>query len=398
VTAPAVEIRNHLVGPCAEVTVDDEVIVDIGSLVRRLVLFDRYTLRTVRMRDLPALVRAFGEGGLRALLADGCLRIHCDALTMASVGAGLPPGTFQFAALRAHDQRQYVSSCLQEVHTIGGLSDKQARTLKRAIADALTKVTGGGEEANRQLDQDLDSAAPVLRDGIALAARTEVGSEIDPATIRLEVDRLDELTVRIATNLDTLLDAGADAAHHIVERGVLAVGGLNARIELMERLSAISGCMPGELPVFDGKLRSFWAEINPDAQEQRLLRIVELAELPEPDFSLSPAVDVDKLLEARNLPEAHALRTWLRTVDALDDAEIRESFHAVQEALARAVHSTGGKVARFAITTAASLLPGGGLISTGLSALDTFLVDEVISRPGPYSFLADTWPSLFTGR
>jgi hypothetical protein len=44
----------------------------------------------------------------------------------------------------------------------------------------------------------------------------------------------------------------------------------------------------------------------------------------------------------------------------------------------------------------AGFLPGGGFIGTGLGALDSFLVDKVIAEPGAYSFLGDTWPSLFT--
>lgn len=395
--SPNIEIRNHLVGPCAQLSDVDEVVVDVGAVVRRLVLFERYTLRTLRMRDIPALVRAFGEGGLRALLDDGCLRIHCDALTMGSDSQGLPRGTFRFGALRAHDQREYVTSCLQEVHTIGGLSDQQARKLKRALADSLTNTTPGGDQANRQLDHDLDTEAPVLGHGIALAARTELSLELDPATVRVEVERADDLTVRVRSNLDTLLGLDADAANHLVERGLLAVGGLNARLELMERLHAVSGCAPGELPVFDGKLRALWAETDPDAQDQRLLRVLQLAELPEPDLTAPNAIDVDKVLEARELAETRAVRAWLRTADRLDDDEIRESFHKVQEALVRAVHGTAGKAVRFAVATAAGFLPGGGFIGTGLGALDSFLVDKVISEPGPYSFLSETWPSLFTG-
>ncbi|MGH8574286.1 MAG: hypothetical protein ACREX8_17170, partial [Gammaproteobacteria bacterium] len=69
----------------------------------------------------------------------------------------------------------------------------------------------------------------------------------------------------------------------------------------------------------------------------------------------------------------------------------------VQEAVARAVHGKAGKVVRFAITTAAGFLPGGAFIGTGLGALDSFLVDKVVAEPGPYSFLSETWPSLFTG-
>jgi hypothetical protein len=166
----------------------------------------------------------------------------------------------------------------------------------------------------------------------------------------------------------------------------------------MQRLTAISGCAPDELPVLDAKLGALAAETDPAAQEQRLTRVLTLAELPEPDLTTaSPAVDVDKLLEARDLPEARAMRDWLRTVDQLDDAEIQESFHKVQEALARAVHGTAGRAVRFAITTAAGLIPDGGLTGTALGALDSFLVDEVIREPGPYSFLSKTWPSLFTG-
>src|SRR3954454_2533448 len=61
-TAP-IEPRDHLIGPCAQVTAEDQVVVDVGAVVRRLVLFERYTLHTVLMHDMAALVAAFSEGG-----------------------------------------------------------------------------------------------------------------------------------------------------------------------------------------------------------------------------------------------------------------------------------------------------------------------------------------------
>lgn len=397
VSSGSIEVRNHLLGPCARRVDDERVVADVGSLVRRLVLFERYTLRTVRMLEMRELVRAFGEGGLRALLADGCLHIHCDALSMASTGTELPAGQFRFAAIRAHDQREYVSSCLQEIHQIPGLSDKQVKKLKRAIADVLSDAAGGGVEANRQLDRELDSNAPVLRDGVVLAARSEFGLDVGAAQLELAIERVDELTVRVTNNLESLLGLEGPVANKVVERGLLAVGGLATRLELMQRLRAISGCLPGEMSVFDGKLRALEAEIDPDAQERRLVRVLDLAELPEPDLESSPAIDVDKLLEARRLPEARALRDWLRTADRLDDDDIRDSFNKVREAMARAMHSNGGKVVRLGVTTAAGLLPGGAIIGAGLSAIDSFLIDRVVGEPGPYSFLSESWPSLFTG-
>lgn len=394
-TAP-IEPRDHLIGPCALITPGDEVVVDVGTVVRRLVLFERYTLRTARMREIRVLTRAFGEAGLRALLADGCLRILCEGLTMGSMG-GVPLGSYRFTAFVPHDQRDYVSSCLQEIRAIDGLTERQIRVLKRTIADALAPAGNGGAEADRGLDADLDNNASVLRDGIALAARDEFGLDLNISQLKLEIERVDELTVRARSNLEQLLGLDDKTAHRVIERGLLAVGGLNARLELMHRLNGISGCAPGELNMFDGKLRSLMAASDPDAQEQRLLRVLSLAELPEPDLDRSPAVDVEKLLDARSLPEARALRSWLRTADQLDDTEIRESFDRVKEALARAVHGTAGKVVRLAITTAAGLIPGGIVVGAGASALDAFLVNEIVAQPGPYSFLSRTWPSLFSG-
>jgi hypothetical protein len=65
--------------------------------------------------------------------------------------------------------------------------------------------------------------------------------------------------------------------------------------------------------------------------------------------------------------------------------------------MARAVHSRAGKVVRFGVTTAVGLIPGGGLAGTALSAIDSFLVDNLVGEPGPYSFLSESWQSLFTG-
>jgi hypothetical protein len=396
------ELRDHLIGPCATVDDADRIDVDIGALVRRLVLFERYTLRTVRLREVPAVVHAFGEGGLRALLADGCLDIFCEGLTMAQSApllapGSFPPGAMQFSAVRAGDEREYVSGCLREVHGISGLSHKQVKKLKLAIVASLVRFDDAGELTTAQTESDLSAGAPVLADGVAMALRDLTGATVDPTQIRLQVESRGEGVVVVQSNLAGLVGIEEGWAHEVLEHGLLAVGGLNVRIELMERLQGISGCERDQLPLFASRMGSLMAQLDPDAHEERFLRVQTLAELPEPDLSRSPAIDVDALLDARALPEAQALRAWLRGVDDLADAEIMSSFDAVREALGRAVHSTGGKVVPLAVNTAVGLAPGGALIGAGLGALDTFLLDRVIAEPGPYSFLSHTWPSLFVG-
>ena len=56
------ELRDHLIGPCARRIAEEEVGVDVGALVRRLMFLERYTLRSISLLEVRALVRAFGEG------------------------------------------------------------------------------------------------------------------------------------------------------------------------------------------------------------------------------------------------------------------------------------------------------------------------------------------------
>ncbi len=368
----------------------------MGALVRRLVLFERYTLQTIGMREFARLVSAFGEGGLRDLLADGCLRVYSDFTSFALAG-GQEVGTLKILIIAPPEGQEQVSSDLRQIHRIDGLSDKQAKKLKRAIADVLVNAGDSTNLAWQQLEYDLSQSSTVLRDGIVLAARELHGLQLDSKALRFEVDRIEGSAFKIESNVATLLDLDAVVAHKIVERGVLAVAGMDFRIGLMENLGGISGCAPGELSVMDGKLRLLQAELDPDAQERRLSRVVELAGLPEPDLTRSPAVDVDELLKVRDLPETKALRAWLRTADGMSDDEIRESFRKVQEALSRAVHGTPGKAVRFAVSTAAGFIPDGGITGHVVGALDAFVVDKVVGEPGPYSVISKRWPSLFTG-
>ncbi len=271
------ELRDHLIGPCARRIAEDEVEVDIGALVRRLVLFERYTLRSISLLEVRALVRAFGEGGLRALLADGCLKLLVDILSMAQVGS---PGALSFSTLVPHERRQFVSSRLAVVHDVPGLSGRQVRALKRAIVAALVEAPDAPQLANRGLDEDLDRRSPLIANGVALALEQQHGVTLDPAAIRIEVDRIDEATVRTDSNLKELTALPPEAANDLVTRGILALGGLNIRVALMEQLEGIGGCEPDELSMFDGKLSMLLRDADPDAQEKRFQRVLTLAELP----------------------------------------------------------------------------------------------------------------------
>ena len=63
------DISRRLMGNSAVVSPDGKVTdVDIDSLARRLLLFDKYVLTSIRLQEFPILARRLGYGALRDLL------------------------------------------------------------------------------------------------------------------------------------------------------------------------------------------------------------------------------------------------------------------------------------------------------------------------------------------
>jgi len=98
------DISKRLMGASAICSPNGEITdVDVDGLVRRLLLFDKYVLVSVRLQEFPHLVRHLGYEGLRDLLFEKLIEIRCECLQLAEMGqAGMfgakiqPLYTYQF--------------------------------------------------------------------------------------------------------------------------------------------------------------------------------------------------------------------------------------------------------------------------------------------------------------
>src|SRR5215468_4597242 len=112
----ALEIGRRLLGLSAVVhqepgAKDITVELDVEGFVRRLLLFDTYILYSVRLKEIPELVKHFGYEGTLALLSSDALEIRCECAQFAEGAmftAPCPPLTFQFHVIEAHIRDQYV--------------------------------------------------------------------------------------------------------------------------------------------------------------------------------------------------------------------------------------------------------------------------------------------------
>jgi hypothetical protein len=103
-------------------------------------------------------------------------------------------------------------------------------------------------------------------------------------------------------------------------------------------------------------------------------------------------------LRLRQEQEWTNFRQWLRETDSMPDDAIKAELQAAGEKLARLVHGTTGSTARFLIVTAAGWIGLSKLAELGLGALDKFVVENVVKRPGPVTFLSRLHRSVFPDR
>lgn len=382
---------------------------DVGALVRRLILFDHCVLESSLLREMPSLLEVFGYDGVMRLLDEPGFQIISDAMTAGSVGQNsivrttrerggvLPLFAYNITTVSHVEPDEPFGGSLKHVEG-PGTSHAQRKRLKQRLASKLMLYPPGAGSAGivdyaQKLENAPEALMPILRHVVGLKLGTETTSGL-----RLEIEKLEfsgDYAVR--TNLST--DFGMDSvdAHRLVERALLGMAGLHQRIRLMESLDAVTGFRDQEMPMFSAHLDFLMAQVDPRVHEATFDRVVQIVGLPLLG-PLSPGVtiNVDKLLDLRNDPECAELRAWLRTVTTASDAEIEEQFRSVREKLASITHSRTAEVLRFLTTNGLGLIPGVGFALGPASSLgDKFLVENVIGSPGPVSFLNNSYRSIF---
>jgi hypothetical protein len=405
------DIRERLLAQTAHVEGEGEgeiTVVDVGAFVRRLILFEHYVMDSIRLTEFPVLVGAFGRDGMIKLLESGALSIRAEALSFGQTGqlavlesrekkGLLPLGSYSFQVVQVADRQQYLSECLQGITAELG-EGKQTQKLKRAIVDRIVPLPDNLITlARHQLAAELGTNGPHLARSVAMALTEKIGTAVSPSAFTLRIHEIDEGDYRVESDIEDQFGLGEEDAHRVMERGLLGIAGLSMRLAQMEAYEVVTGFREGELPIFETKLSFLAKQLDPEAQEARLDRLVELAGLPDIKAAVEKLIDVEALLELRQEPEWQSFREWLRQADSAPDEEIQAQLRSASQKLARIIHGTPGKVARFALVTGAGFAGLGKPAEISLGVIDEFLIEKVVPRPGPVSFLSRLYKSIFSG-
>ncbi len=405
------DIRDRFFGRIATTTDNpEEIRLEPSALIEYLLLFDKVIIESIRLKDIRALVKFFGYDDIYALIDSGAVEIYCDAIAIGSIGQTnflqqrshkevLPLGSYSFNVVRIA-QKEYLHNCFKEVFGIEGVSHKQSMKLQHAIAGRLrAEPDKGGQQTLEQLRADLRSNAPVLRTAVSLALNRIYGIHVRPTEFSLNIIPLDEDDYHSESNIANLFGLNELQTHKAIESGLLAVGGLNLRIESMKNHNALTGLQAIELPVFDSKLSFLDQQLDPERQVKLFRRVLEITGFPELSNVQPNSINLKRVLEIRESDECRSFRTWLRNSEDLSAEEIESHFSNIRARLAPLVHGTTGKIIRWVASTGTGLIPAAGTaVGAALGLIDSFLLDKVIPKSGPVTFLGTMYPSIYQNK
>jgi hypothetical protein len=379
--------------------------VDLDSIIRRLILFDTYILKSIQLQEFPFLVEALGFDGTMQFLASPALQIEFECVTIGQTGQTslesrlnkgiLPMLSYSLAGVEASDHKELVHHWLQPMHQIPHLTHKQIVKLKRAIVDKIVRLPEGFRKGLLlQARADVLTKQHLVKKSVEMAIWQHL--KVPPPEFSISVHTIDPEDIRVETDLTAKMGIDVSTAHKIIERGLLGVGGLSQRLAEMEAYSALSGFTDGDLPLVDEQLK-FLLRISPETKERQFRRVVQIAGFPDFASAISEKrVRVDRLLEIRESDECREFREWLPTIEGASDAEIKERISSLRARLGNAIQSQPGKAVRLLTTTGIGALPIiGPLAGFVAGVVDTFLLERMLPKSGVVAFLSHLYPSVF---
>jgi hypothetical protein len=394
------DVRQAVLGEIAIRSGWEVASIDVGALIRRLILFDRVIVRSFRLREIPLLVRTFGKTGIQELLHSGVLKFCCEfTCVICDIHQNgirsVPAEHFTFGIVDAKDRDGVLRKELRGLQSVAGLKNSERDAIEQAVWTSLVRPPGTfGADLLQQIDTDLRTNSPSLKTGILDELRREfVSLDLADRMLEINVEEPQERVFNIKTTIRRDFGLSPEKTHLLLQRSVIAVSNLNQRLAEMAAYSALTGFLESEAPLLFGKLAGILAPQNPSIAEEQFKRVIEVADVP--DFKPGQKVDVEKLMKIRESAECRDFRGWLSTVQDISDAEIRNVAGGMKNKLASLAGSFGGKAVRLAATTLIGIVPGGLVLGSAAGAIDSFLVDRVLPRSGILAFLADVYPSLF---
>ena len=298
------------------------------------------------------------------------------------------------------DKKRIMHNDFQKIHSINGVTQKEAINLKKLISNNL--VWYPKESAKHILRQhlhDLRNNAPNIKKAILSKAREILGSQNIYKDFSMSIDVDEEDDIHITSDFSEVFSVDEQTTHNIFGSALLAIGALNKRIETMRAFSAVTGFRENELSIFEDKVEFITNSFSPTTQEEKMRNILSWHHFPDLNSAIkSKKLNIENLLKIRESNECKEFRNWLWACDLLEVEEMEARLASLSTRLSLKITSTPLKAIRWLTTTGVGFIkPIGLVLGPILGFLDTFLIEKFFPKSGVLTFLGRMYPSVFKG-
>jgi hypothetical protein len=190
-------------------------------------LFDQVIIRSVRLRELPFLVRAFGPSGLITAFESGMLRLSSEFTSLIeniemNGVSRTPPDHFTFGIAEALDREEILRSELGALRSISGLKNEQRSIIEEAAWSAMVRPSDSfGAGVQSQVEHDLRTNTPALRASLLLALKEQgIRENVAASRLDLSIEETSPRIFRVIHNVPEVFGIPIGQSRRIVRRAV----------------------------------------------------------------------------------------------------------------------------------------------------------------------------------
>ena len=386
----------------------DDVVVDFGRLIERLILFETFVLQSRNLLEIPHLIRRFGFEPVLRLIESGAIEITPDktavGVTDETAKKGKPgPFSLRVMPIGLFQPLAFEADIVELKIKMNNLSADGWRRLERVLR---ANVRLGQFGPDRGLIDDLfreiespDRLTPFIKVALKRLNAARVGQ---PFSFHIDVGEeggdKGGRPITVETDLSKSYGLPVQTVGSVVRTAVFAMGSELIRLNQMRTHTALTGLREAEVSVFRGRLDFLAAQLSPEVQTTAFHRVVEAAGVPDlRDPAIAETASLDEVLAARESDELRAFRDWLWSVNEVDAAELNERVRSLRARSGVFARSTSGRVLRWVVTTGLGTVPVvGPVLGAAASWADTFVTEQVLNRAGPATFIGERYTSLFS--
>lgn len=364
---------------------------DVPSLFLHLLLFDTVILKSPRLEDVAAIVRAIGVTDTLRLLNSGCLLIRMRAEAIGGILEEEQPIVRVGHLHTTMDERTELRTTARQTFAPLNMRNTERRELREAIAvrrapgpDIVTAaIADGMREATRNLD--------VFNAALGVAIR-RWDPELSVPTDAVRLELVDDDAVRFEA---PKLDVPQERIAQVVLRACLAVIGLNAEFARIREQCAVTALDEVSAALVEWKLAYLHRIDDPSRRTETFTRVLDAVGLPSFDDAVrTREIDVRRFLAIRQTRECREFRSFLNQASSMPADELKERAENLRKLFGETVRSGPGKLARFIATTGLGALTGGAA-AAGIGAADSFVMEKLFPTDGIVTFVGKQYPTIF---